>query len=76
MPGALGKPVWVMIAYAPDFRWMLEREDSPWYPTMRLFRQERRGEWGDVVVRVSEALKTVAEGPGELMQRPHQSPMA
>ena len=76
LAGALARPVWLLLPKVGDFRWLESRTDSSWYPTMRLFRQERRGEWGDVVVRVSEALKTVAEGPGELMQRPHQSPMA
>ncbi len=44
LAGALGKPVWVVLQFAPDWRWMLERDDSPWYPTMRLFRQKTRGE--------------------------------
>jgi ADP-heptose:LPS heptosyltransferase len=39
LAGAVAKPVWVLIPHAPDFRWLLDREDSPWYPTMRLFRQ-------------------------------------
>jgi len=39
LAGALGVPVWVLLPFAPDWRWLLEREDSPWYPTMRLFRQ-------------------------------------
>ena len=46
LAGALGVPVWVALPFAPDWRWLLDREDSPWYPTMRLFRQKRRGEWG------------------------------
>ncbi len=56
LAGAMGKPVWVMLPFAPDWRWMLNREDSPWYPTMRLFRQKRIGDWEDVVRRVGEAL--------------------
>jgi tetratricopeptide (TPR) repeat protein/precorrin-6B methylase 2 len=56
LAGALGKPVWVMVPTPPDFRWMEGREDSPWYPTMRLFRQRRRGEWGDVVDRIKTEL--------------------
>ena len=48
LAGALGKPVWVMIPFAPDWRWLLDRGDSPWYPTMRLFRQNRLGKWGPV----------------------------
>jgi hypothetical protein len=56
LAGALGKPVWVMLPFAADWRWLQEREDSPWYPTMRLFRQPRSGDWGSVVGRVVEAL--------------------
>jgi tetratricopeptide (TPR) repeat protein len=56
LAGALGKPVWVMLPSAPDWRWMLHREDSPWYPTMRLFRQTRLNDWGGVVRRVCEQL--------------------
>lgn len=56
LAGALGKPVWTLLAYLPDPRWLLDRDDSPWYPTMRLFRQERHGDWQDVLRRVDEAL--------------------
>ncbi len=54
--GALGRPVWTMLPFIPDWRWLLERDDSPWYPTMRLFRQEKRGDWKGVIERVSQAL--------------------
>ena len=56
LAGALGVPVWVMLSFVPDWRWLLVREDSPWYPTMSLFRQKKRGLWGDVVEAVSIAL--------------------
>jgi Flp pilus assembly protein TadD len=56
LAGALGLPVWVMLQFMPDWRWLLEREDSPWYPTMRLFRQTTWGNWADVVERVGNAL--------------------
>jgi tetratricopeptide (TPR) repeat protein len=56
LAGALGAPVWVMLAFGADWRWLTQREDSPWYPTARLFRQKRRGDWTDVVTRVAEAL--------------------
>ncbi|MCU0517365.1 MAG: FkbM family methyltransferase [Oscillatoria sp. Prado101] len=57
LAGSLGKPVWVLLAFAPDWRWMLEREDSPWYSTMRLFRQSQAGDWSGVFERVAIALK-------------------
>ena len=53
LAGALGVPVWVALTYSPDWRWLLEREDSPWYPTMRLFRQRRLGDWGEVFERIA-----------------------
>ena len=61
LAGALGLPTWVLLPFAPDWRWMLDRDDSPWYPTMRLFRQQRRGDWSAVLERVREALKSLAE---------------
>ena len=54
LAGALGVPVWVLLPFAPDWRWLLDREDSPWYPTMRLFRQSRPGDWHSVI----ESLRT------------------
>lgn len=56
LAGALGKPVWTLLPFVPDWRWLLEREDSPWYPTMRLFRQPSPGDWHSVISRVSEKL--------------------
>jgi hypothetical protein len=56
LAGAMGKPVWILLSYAPDWRWLLERSDSPWYPTARLFRQPSPGDWGSVARRVAEAL--------------------
>jgi Flp pilus assembly protein TadD len=56
LAGALGRPVWLMLQFVPDFRWLLDRDDSPWYPTMRLFRQKTRGDWPGVIGRVTEAL--------------------
>ncbi|MDR3619965.1 MAG: tetratricopeptide repeat-containing glycosyltransferase family protein [Paludisphaera borealis] len=55
LAGALGAPVWVALPYAPDWRWMLGREDSPWYPSMRLFRQPKWGDWSTVFERMREA---------------------
>jgi len=56
LAGALGKPVWVLLPYNPDWRWMLDREDSPWYPSARLFRQARSGDWDGVIARIAAAL--------------------
>ncbi len=56
LAGALGQPVWIALPYAPDWRWGLGREDSPWYPTSRLFRQERRGEWEPVFGHMADEL--------------------
>ncbi|WP_242725733.1 tetratricopeptide repeat protein [Microcoleus vaginatus] len=60
LAGALGKQVWILLAFSPDWRWLLEREDSPWYPSARLFRQHQRGDWENVFDRVAEALGAVA----------------
>ena len=57
LAGALGKPVWILLPYAADWRWMLERNDSPWYPSMRLFRQQQAGDWAGVVDAVCDALE-------------------
>jgi Tfp pilus assembly protein PilF len=63
LAGALGRQVWVLVQDSPDFRWLLDRDDSPWYPTFRIFRQKQRGDWKDVVARVAEELKCVAHNP-------------
>lgn len=59
LAGALGKPVWVLLPAVADWRWLLEREDTPWYPTMRLFRQSSLGDWPTVITRVLEQLHTL-----------------
>jgi ADP-heptose:LPS heptosyltransferase len=56
LAGALGKPVWIMLPKASDWRWLLKRSDSPWYPTARLFRQETPGAWDRVVQDIGAAL--------------------
>lgn len=60
LSGAMGKPVWLLLPFAPDWRWMLDRSDSPWYPSMRLFRQHRPGDWPDVVQRVAAEVAHLA----------------
>jgi hypothetical protein len=57
LAGALAIPVWLPLPLVPDWRWLLEREDCPWYPTMRLFRQKRPGAWEDVFEDVAAELK-------------------
>jgi tetratricopeptide (TPR) repeat protein len=59
LSGALGCPTWVMLCYTPDYRWLLDRDDSPWYPTMRLFRQTQARDYADVVDRVRIELNTL-----------------
>jgi len=56
LAGALGRPTWVLLSIAPDWRWGLERTDSAWYPAMRLFRQSQRGQWRPVLEQVAQAL--------------------
>ena len=60
LAGALGKPTWMLIPFAPDWRWQLKREDSPWYPTLRIFRQPRPRDWVSVIERVRTELQAFA----------------
>ena len=57
LAGALAKPCWVVVPYTPDWRWLMEREDSPWYPSLRLFRQTEFGDWPGVFTRIAAALE-------------------
>src|SRR5216684_622070 len=70
LAGALGRPVWVLLPYALDWRWLRDREDSPWYPTMRLFRQHKPQAWEGVLARVSRELARVAAGERKLIWPP------
>jgi ADP-heptose:LPS heptosyltransferase len=56
LAGALGVPVWIALPCPPDWRWLLDRSDSPWYPTMRLFRQKQPGDWAGVFEEIRAAL--------------------
>lgn len=60
LAGALNRPVWVLLPHCPDWRWMLERSDSPWYPSARLYRQPRAGDWESVMRKVREGLEELA----------------
>ncbi|WP_245286384.1 tetratricopeptide repeat protein [Bradyrhizobium sp. ARR65] len=70
LAGALGRPVWLLLPYALDWRWLRDREDSPWYPTMRLFRQEKPRAWEGVIARASADLARVAAGERQLLWPP------
>jgi ADP-heptose:LPS heptosyltransferase len=56
LAGAMGRAVWTLVTFAPDWSWMLERSDSPWYPTMKIFRQKKIGDWDGVLAEVKENL--------------------
>jgi tetratricopeptide (TPR) repeat protein len=60
--GGLGKPVWVLLPWVTDWRWLIGREDNPWYPTMRLIRQKRGEEWAEIIPRIARDLAAVAGG--------------
>ena len=62
LAGALGVPVWTLLIQRPDWRWMEERTDSPWYPSMRLFRRQQDEDWGGLVTRVREAVQRLRVG--------------
>ena len=68
LTGALAVPVWVAMPLAPDWRWLLDREDTPWYPTMKLFRQRRPNDWVEVISRMAAQLQilggTIDRGTG------------
>jgi Flp pilus assembly protein TadD len=63
LAGAMGKPTWVMLPFSADWRWMSDREDCPWYPTVRLFRQSQAGQWDDVAAKAADALRRRLQEP-------------
>lgn len=81
LAGGLGAPAWIALPYTPDWRWQLGRDDSPWYPSVRLFRQSAPGDWDAVFTRMAEGLRALASraarprpllvevGPGELLDK-------
>jgi Flp pilus assembly protein TadD len=70
LAGAMGRPVWVLLPYAPDWRWLRDREDTPWYPSMRLFRQHTPQAWAEVIAQVSTRLACVVSGECDLLGPP------
>lgn len=68
LAGSLGKTTWVLLAFDTDWRWLLAREDSPWYPAVRLFRQRKPGDWQEVVARVKAALERLPATVGQVDQ--------
>jgi tetratricopeptide (TPR) repeat protein len=64
LAGAMGRPLWILLPFSPDWRWLLERDDSPWYPTAKLFRQPSIGDWESVIERVRAELAHVGAAPG------------
>lgn len=72
LAGAMGKPVWLLLPHSADWRWMTDRDDSPWYPTMKLFRQPQPGDWGAVIREVASSLAQLSgDGTDEFRQQPH-----
>jgi hypothetical protein len=65
LAGALGKPVWIILPYAADWRWLTEREDSPWYPTARLFRSQYGRPPQETLLRIADALAAFHRQPGK-----------
>jgi hypothetical protein len=61
LAAALGRPVWMLLPFVPDWRWLLDRDDTPWYPTIRLFRQPARGDWDNVIARIATALRAAVD---------------
>jgi hypothetical protein len=74
LAGALGVPVWVGLSTVSDWRWMRDREETPWYPTMRFFRQRTLGDWEEVFARMADALRPLAAKSGGPLVRINVSP--
>jgi hypothetical protein len=64
LAGALGKPVWILLRFVAHWPWLLQRNDSPWYPSARLFRQEQRDDWHGVLAQVARSLREQQHQPG------------
>lgn len=75
LAGALGHPVWTLLPFSADWRWLTDREDTPWYPTMRLFRQTQAGNWAGVFQTVQTALGAIAQQPDVSLTPPQPAPV-
>jgi hypothetical protein len=69
LAGAMGKPAWVLLPFAADWWWLRGRDDSPWYPSVRLFRQAKFGEWDGVIMRVAKELQDLVRENRETRMR-------
>ena len=77
LAGALGKPVYLALKHVPDWRWLMIREDCPWYPTMRLFRQAEEGDWKSVIERIASSVEACFTKRDYLvMEKPNQGRVA
>jgi tetratricopeptide (TPR) repeat protein len=74
LAGALGKPVWILLTHNPDWRWLLDRQNSPWYPTARLFRQRAANDWSSVIERIHAELQQLASTATPQNPASHRSP--
>ncbi len=70
LAGAMGRPVFAVLKHIPEWRWMLDRTDTPWYPTMRLFRQRARGDWGGVFAEIAKAVEALTQPQAAALQIP------
>jgi ADP-heptose:LPS heptosyltransferase len=70
LAGALGRPVWLLLQHSADWRWIDGRDDSPWYPTMRIFRQPSEGDWAGAIERMKRALEELAASRGRGLLQP------
>jgi ADP-heptose:LPS heptosyltransferase len=71
LAGALGRPTWILLPHTPDWRWLTNRDDTPWYPSVRLFRQEETRDYGSVIARVRSELMAMTAVP-QAIDRPPQ----
>jgi hypothetical protein len=64
LAAALGRSTWILLPFSPDCRWLLDREDSPWYPSVKLYRQNRSGDWHGVLARVGADIRRLRRASG------------